>query len=100
MDPMSETQQARIFRACERIYQEYHSPEFIHPDPLEVPRQFTTVADKELVAFVSSVFALGRVELILSFLNSIFEKFPSPSSQLAELNVEEIAVSTYFWIVD
>jgi uncharacterized protein (TIGR02757 family) len=90
MEPMSATQQARMFLACERIYQEYHSPEFIHPDPLEIPRRYTSVADRELVAFVSSVFALGRVELILSFLNRIFEKFPSPSSQLAELSREEI----------
>jgi len=90
MEQMSAIQKARILRACERIYQEYHSPEFIHPDPLEVPRRFTSVADRELVAFVSSVFALGRVELILSFLNRIFERFPSPTSQLTELKVEDI----------
>ena len=87
------SQGTRIFRACNRIYEKYHHSRFISPDPLEIPRQFLLAKDQEVVALISSVFALGRVDLILDTLNRIFSRFPHPSTQLVQKSAEEIEES-------
>ncbi|MFP4374009.1 MAG: TIGR02757 family protein [Spirochaetaceae bacterium] len=46
-------------------YRRYHSPRYIHPDPLEVVRRYTHPSDREVVALICASLALGRVRGIL-----------------------------------
>ncbi|NBF39796.1 MAG: TIGR02757 family protein [Spirochaetes bacterium] len=46
-------------------YRRYHSPRYIHPDPLEVVLRYPDSADREVVALICASLALGRVRSIL-----------------------------------
>jgi len=60
------------------FYRKYHKPEFISPDPLIFPLRYNSPLDIEAAAFISSSFALGRVNLIVTFLERFFERLGSP----------------------
>lgn len=47
------------------LFDRYHDPRFLHPDPLEMVFRYEAPADREVVAFISSALALGRVRGIL-----------------------------------
>jgi uncharacterized protein (TIGR02757 family) len=53
--------EAVVFEA----YRRYHSPHYIHPDPLEVVLRYSRPADREVVALICASLALGRVHGIL-----------------------------------
>lgn len=80
-----------LIRACRRIYETYHSPSYIHPDPLEIPRSMEDPRDQEFAAFCAAVFALGRVDLILAVLNKIFSRFPRPATEIPGLDFETLS---------
>ena len=76
-------------------YSRYHRAEYIDPDPLLFPRRYISPLDIEAAAFISASFALGRVNLILAFLERIFSALggsTGPHSGLVEHSEEEIAV--------
>lgn len=50
----------------ENLYCRFNRPEFIPPDPLELPRQFADVRDREVVALITASLARGRVTCILN----------------------------------
>lgn len=79
-----------IYQACESIYTEFHDPRYIHPDPLEIPRQFTNQTDQEISGFFSAMVALGRVDLFMPVVNQIFTTFSQPTDQLALLSYRDI----------
>lgn len=56
------------------LYNRFHRPEYIHPDPLELVRAVEEVREREVVALISASLALGRVEAILSFQKRLFER--------------------------
>ncbi len=72
-------------------YQRYHKPEYIDPDPLLFPRRFSSSPDIEASAFIAASFALGRVNLILKFLESIFNVLGSPAEGLTKRSEDELA---------
>jgi len=53
-------------------YALYHRPEYIDPDPLLFPRRYQRPLDVEAAAFIAASFALGRVNLIIAFLERVF----------------------------
>jgi uncharacterized protein (TIGR02757 family) len=70
-------------RLLEKLYATYNRPEFIHPDPLEFLELYPQTADREIVAFIASSLAYGRVAQILKSVSSILHKMvPSPSNFL------------------
>lgn len=74
----------------EGFYKKYHKPEYIDPDPLLFPRRYRNSADIEAAAFIASSFALGRVNSILSFLESLFEILGPPAKGLCGRSGQEI----------
>ncbi|MGA1847524.1 TIGR02757 family protein [Deferribacter abyssi] len=55
------------------IYKKYNKKEFIGSDPILYPHKLP--GNKEFVAFVSSVFAYGKVSLIQRFLDQFFTEY-------------------------
>ncbi|MDC7226569.1 MAG: TIGR02757 family protein [Spirochaetales bacterium] len=59
-------------RVLDENYSLYHKAEYIDPDPLLFPRRYSNPLDVEAAAFIAAAFALGRVNLIITFLERIF----------------------------
>jgi uncharacterized protein (TIGR02757 family) len=71
--------------ALEELYSHYNRFEHIHPDPLEFVYLYDKKLDRELIAFIASALAYGRVGQILRSVRSVLDIMgPSPSSFLAE----------------
>jgi uncharacterized protein (TIGR02757 family) len=67
----------------EKLYTTYNRPEFIHPDPLEFLHLYQQTVDREIVGFIASSLAYGRVAQILKSVSSILDKMvPTPSKFL------------------
>ncbi len=73
----------------ESIYDEYHKPEFIHPDPLEFLFRYDEIFDREIVGLIASSLAIGRVSAILDVVGSILDKLPSPRKNLEEMVLDD-----------
>ncbi|MBI9108615.1 MAG: TIGR02757 family protein [Spirochaetales bacterium] len=86
--PLSTGQAGTIL---EGFYRKYHKPEYINPDPLIFPRRYELPLDIEAAAFIASSFALGRVNQIISFLESLFGRLGSPLDGLCRRSEKEIA---------
>ena len=71
-------------------YMRYHKAEYIHPDPLIFPRRYSSKNDVEAAAFIAASFALGRVNLILRFLESIFTALGNPYEGLVSRSEQEL----------
>lgn len=55
------------FEKIRKIY----SKQYIFSDPVQFPRRFHNFQDKEVSAFISAMFAYGRVQNIISFLEKV-----------------------------
>jgi len=63
----------------ENLYHRYNRREFVHPDPLEFLYRYETLCDREIVAFVASSLAYGRVAQICKSVCHVLERMrPSP----------------------
>jgi hypothetical protein len=66
--------------SLERLYRQYNRREFVHPDPLEFLYHYEGLCDREIVAFVASSLAYGRVAHILKSVSFVLERMkPTPS---------------------
>ena len=64
----------------EELYHKYNRREFVHPDPLEFLYHYECLCDREIVAFVASSLAYGRVAHILKSVSSVLNLMkPTPS---------------------
>ena len=64
----------------EELYRQYNRREYVHPDPLEFLYHYEGLCDREIVAFVASSLAYGRVAHILKSVSSVLERMePTPS---------------------
>jgi uncharacterized protein (TIGR02757 family) len=59
----------------ENIYLKFSADEYLGTDPIIYPKTYK--GDTEYIAFISSLFAYGRVPLIQKFLNEFFEQYGS-----------------------
>jgi uncharacterized protein (TIGR02757 family) len=50
------------------FYHHFDKKELISPDPLEIPHKYNKIADIEIVAFISAIFAFGNVSQILKII--------------------------------
>lgn len=81
--PTSTKSSGRLGLALDKIYCVYNHPEYVHPDPLEFVHLYKTKPDKEIVGFIASSLAYGRVKQILSSVSKVLDEMgPSPSSFL------------------
>jgi uncharacterized protein (TIGR02757 family) len=75
----------------EAVYEKFHRPEFIDPDPLAVVRRYTDPADREIAGLVCSSLALGRVTGIIRACGRVLSIFDRPRSDLLRVSVAELS---------
>jgi uncharacterized protein (TIGR02757 family) len=66
-------QSTQIKNILESLYARYNHRKFIPPDPLQFVYRYSNQADMEIVAFLASALAYGRVRQIEKSLSEIFE---------------------------
>lgn len=67
-------------RSLDRLYSQYNRKRFIHPDPLEFVHHYHDPADREVVGFIASALAYGRVAQILKSVQVVLDRLgPAPS---------------------
>jgi len=76
--------------AARRAFLRYHSPRYLHPDPLELVADVQNPAEREVTAFICASLALGRVGSILTTCRRVLEALPYPARQLAQLSETQI----------
>ena len=75
--------------SLERLYRKYNRREFVHPDPLEFLYHYEGLRDREIVAFVASSLAYGRVAYILKSVSFVLERMvPTPSEFLKRTSLK------------
>jgi len=63
----------------EALYARYNRREWVHPDPLEFLYRYDDPLDREVVGFVASSLAYGRVRQILASVGKVLDRMgPSP----------------------
>ena len=91
----------------DKAYSEFHSADFIHDDPIQIPHRFTEKRDIEIMAFLASILAWGqRKTIINSCNNSIYLKTNPMTLSLRTAmktlknslvsNIERLMIQTYF----
>lgn len=68
----------------EQFYAKYNHREFVHPDPVEFLYAYDDLRDREIVAYISSSLAYGRVTQILKSISTVLKRMPSPASFIAK----------------
>lgn len=58
----------------DRFYEDYDFEERLSSDPIQFPHLYSDPRDVEIVAFISSCFAYGRVDLFMPVISSILAK--------------------------
>ena len=71
------------------LYERFHRPEFIHPDPLEAVRA-AAPADREVTALIASSLALGRVNSILDAIERVTRVLDSPREAVTQMSRREL----------
>jgi uncharacterized protein (TIGR02757 family) len=72
------------------LYERYHRPEFIHPDPLELVLRYNEPAEREIAGFLAAAFAIGRVACILQTVEYLLEKLPRPLYVIEDIPRREL----------
>ena len=77
----------------EELYRQYNQRRFVHPDPLEFLYHYEDLLDREIVGFVASSLAYGRVAHILKSVSSVLERMvPTPSIFLKRSSLKTIHI--------
>ena len=80
-----------FFLIFEKIYDEYNKREYVHPDPLEFLYGYESLLDREIVGFIASSLAYGRVQQILKSVSRILEPMgDSPSNYVMNAQMEDL----------
>lgn len=74
----------------EETYRKYHRRQFVQPDPLQFLYNYPDLRDREIVGLLASSLALGRVNSIISIIESILSHLPSPYENIMNLSEEEL----------
>ena len=75
----------------EELYSKYNRREYVHPDPVGFLYDWPDLPDREIVAFVASSLAYGRVAQIHKSVARALERMaPSPAAFLQEASPEKI----------
>ncbi len=76
--------------SLERFYKDYDFAGRMRFDPIEFPHQYSRPEDIEVVAFIASCFAYGKVDLFKSVLKRIFAQMgQGPGDFLSAFNVKK-----------
>jgi uncharacterized protein (TIGR02757 family) len=71
-------------KKLERLYSIYNHRQYVHPDPIAFLYDYDNPDDREVVAFVASALAYGRVTQIMNSVNQVLREMgPAPKRYLA-----------------
>ena len=79
----------------EGLYANYNRFEHIHPDPLEFVYCYENEADREIVGFLASALAYGRVAQILCSVRSVLNAMGTSPSAFLSLNSPSRIAKTF-----
>ncbi len=71
-----------------RIYKKYHSEKYLENDPLCIPRAYLSHNDREIIAWLGALFALGGVKQIRKSLNEVIDRFHGEGLKISNVAVE------------
>jgi uncharacterized protein (TIGR02757 family) len=75
----------------EGVFESFHRPEFISPDPLEFLHRYHDPWDREIVGLVASSLAYGRVQQILKSVGRVLGQMgPSPRAFIEETGEKDV----------
>lgn len=87
---MKKAQLEKVSSMFETLYRTYNRRRYVSPDPLQFLYDYNDPADREIVGFVASSLAYGRVATIIASVRTILEPMgTSPRSFLLETNVPD-----------
>ncbi|MFP4510474.1 MAG: TIGR02757 family protein [Spirochaetota bacterium] len=78
-----------IGSTLEAVYQKFHHPHYVSPDPLEVVREHPAGVEREFAALVCACFAIGRVNSIVAVCRDVLSR-TGPVSDLLLMDDQEI----------
>jgi len=71
---LSSVDKTKIKLILEKLYQEYDFANRLKHDPVFFPHNYTAKKDKEVVAFIASAFAYGKVSLFFKTIEAVLER--------------------------
>jgi len=75
----------------EKLYSDYNKRVYVSPDPLQFLYDYEDPLDREVVAFIASSLAYGRVPQILKSVRRVLSMLgPNPSRSLADMSRRDI----------
>lgn len=74
----------------EGLYYEYNRREFVHPDPLEFLYAYSNPLDREIVGFIASSLAYGRVNQILKSVERILKCIRRPREDILDMDYMDL----------
>ena len=72
------------------LFSRFHDPRYIHPDPLEIVREYPDPLEREVAALVCAAFALGNVKAIISFERDLLRRLGSPRNACMGMDPHEL----------
>lgn len=73
----------------EAVYHRFHRPDTVRDDPLSIPSAFHEPPDREVMGFLASALAFGRVRGFMAKLSCLVNRLGDhPASRVAELDAE------------
>ena len=79
----------------DNLYCIYNKIEYVHPDPLEFLYNYNDIRDREIVGFIASSLAYGRVAQILKSVSLVLDKM-GPSPYIFLMNSKPSAIKNTF----
>ncbi len=80
----------KIKEVLNKLYQSENRISYISQDPIQFPHRYSSPEDIELVGFIASAFAFGRVSLILPNIQKILDRMgKNPYSFIMNFNVKK-----------
>lgn len=61
-------------KQLDSLYRKYNRKEFVHPDPLSFLYNYPSLRDREIVGFIASALAYGRVKQILKSVSAVLDR--------------------------
>lgn len=77
----------QLKRKFESLYQKYNHRRYVHPDPIEFLYDYDRLKDREIVGFIASALAYGRVGHIIKSVSRVLRVMgPSPKQYLQDVS--------------
>ncbi len=73
------------------LFERFHDPVYIHPDPLEIVRGYPDPLEREVAALICAAFALGNVTAIVNFERALLSRLAGvPRESCLKLSADDM----------